>query len=125
MKASSFFAFLALTAVPTWIAASTHRDWLERVPERARARTNPLSQDSEAPLAGAKLFRHDCASCHGTDASGHGSRPNLLTHRVHDATDGELEWLLTNGNLAQGMPSWSRLPETERWQIVRYLHSLR
>jgi len=125
MKTSSFLIFLALTAVPTCIAASTHRDWLERVPESARARANPLRQDSEAPVAGAKLFRHDCASCHGTDASGRGSRPSLLTHRVHNATDGELEWILKNGNLAHGMPSWSKLPEAERWQIVCYLHSLR
>jgi hypothetical protein len=32
--------------------------------------------------------------------------------------------LLTNGDLAHRMPSWSRLREGERWQIVRYLHTL-
>lgn len=57
-------------------------------------------------------------------ARGRGSRPSLHSDRVHKATDGELKGLLTNGNLARGMPSWSRLPEAQRWQIVRYLRTL-
>jgi len=28
-----------------------------------------------------------------------------------------LEWLLTNGSLRNGMPSWSRLPEQQRWRL--------
>ena len=34
------------------------------------------------------------------------------------------EWLLTNGSMKNGMPSWSRLPEQQRWQIVSFLKSL-
>ena len=41
-----------------------------------------------------------------------------------NAKPGELQWLLTNGNLGKGMPSWSRLPEQQRWQLVAYLKTL-
>jgi len=37
---------------------------------------------------------------------------------------GALFWFL-NGNLKHGMPpSWSRLPDERRWQLVSYLKSL-
>ncbi|MGA9633226.1 MAG: hypothetical protein WBQ63_17505, partial [Candidatus Acidiferrales bacterium] len=44
--------------------------------------------------------------------------------RVQDATDGELAWLLRNGNLPRGMPSWSMMPEPSRWQVIAYVKSL-
>ena len=50
--------------------------------------------------------------------------PNLHSERVRAATPGELEWLLKNGSMKNGMPSWSRLPEQQRWQIVAFLKSL-
>jgi hypothetical protein len=52
------------------------------------------------------------------------NRPNLHSERVRAATPGELEWLLKNGSMRNGMPSWSRLPEQQRWQIVAFLKSL-
>ncbi len=114
---------LAGVASSVLFAASSGA-WLRKVPEAARVRTNPVASDPNAVAAGGKLFRHDCASCHGEDARGRGSRPSLHSQRVHQASDGEIEWLLTNGSLAHGMPSWSRLPEMERWQIVSYLRTL-
>ena len=48
-------------------------------------------------------------------------RPSLHSERVRAATPGELEWLLKNGSMKNGMPSWSRLPEQQRWQIVSFL----
>jgi mono/diheme cytochrome c family protein len=114
---------LGALALPALLMA-VDGGWLRRVPEAAGVRKNPLADDADAPVAGEKLFEHDCVPCHGTDARGRGARPSLRSSRVHNATDGELEWLLTNGDLAHGMPSWSHLPEGERWQIVRYLHTL-
>ena len=99
-------------------------DWRDFVPEKVRARENPLAADPQAAAAGAKLFQRHCAQCHGRDAGGHNGKPNLRSHRVRLATAGELEWLLTNGSLRHGMPSWSRLPEPQRWQIVSYLKGL-
>ena len=98
---------------------------LFRSPEKDRATANPMANDPEAPLAGAKLFQQHCASCHGHDAEGKSKHPGLHSDLVREAQPGELQWLLTNGSLRRGMPSWSRLPEEQRWQIVTYLKTLK
>ena len=43
---------------------------------------------------------------------------------MQDATDGEIFWLLKNGNLPKGMPTWNKLPEQTRWQVIAYVKSL-
>lgn len=98
--------------------------WIEKVPAKDRARQNPFAENPTAVPAGGKLFRQNCASCHGEDGMGKGNHPSLRTDRVRTATPGELQWLLTNGSMKIGMPSWSKLPEQQRWQIVTYLKSL-
>ena len=115
---------LTLLVAPAIARADQRGTWLAKVPAKDRDRPNPLSNDPQANDAGAKIFARNCASCHGKDARGTGRRPSLRTPRVQTATDGELQWLLHNGSIAQGMPSWSSLPEVQRWQLVRYLHSL-
>jgi mono/diheme cytochrome c family protein len=119
------FPGLALIVLVGSLAmASPKRDWLADVPEKDRVRANPFAGNTDAVAAGGILFRKNCASCHGEDALGTGKRPSLRTERVRGATDGELHWLLTNGYLGEGMPSWSKLPDAQRWQLVRFLHSL-
>jgi mono/diheme cytochrome c family protein len=98
--------------------------WKTRVPERDRTRENPYDSQANAVAAGAKLFHQNCASCHGNEATGTEKKPGLHSERIRNATPGELEWLLKNGSMKNGMPSWSRLPEQQRWQIVSYLKSL-
>jgi mono/diheme cytochrome c family protein len=101
---------------------------LRKVPAKDRDRANPLASDSDAAAGGAKIFAEHCAECHGEAAEGQVQgkhyRPNLHSGRVKQATPGELFWLLTNGSLRNGMPSWSRLPEPQRWQLVTYLKLL-
>jgi mono/diheme cytochrome c family protein len=98
--------------------------WLRKVPEADRKRINPFAGQIEAAAAGRTLFMDNCAKCHGDDARGRHNRPSLRSERVEHATDGELAWILRNGNTWKGMPSWSSLPEPERWQIIAYLRSL-
>ncbi len=86
--------------------------------------TNPYDGQRNAVGAGAKLYRDHCARCHGTTAEGHADAPSLKTARVHEKADGALFAFLTNGDLRRGMPSWSRLPDERRWQLVAYLKSL-
>ena len=98
--------------------------WLTKVPDKQRTRENPFAGRPEAVAAGAKLFRQNCSTCHCSEALGTKKYPNLHTEQVRAATDGELEWLLKNGSMKNGMPSWSKLPEQQRWQIVAFLKSL-
>jgi mono/diheme cytochrome c family protein len=94
------------------------------VPESYRRKLNPYAGQPDAIAAGGRLFAEHCAPCHQPDAMGKGKRPTLRSPRVQHATDGEIFWLLRNGILAHGMPSWSMIPEPSRWQIIAYLKSL-
>jgi len=71
--------------------------------------------------AGGKLFAQHCASCHGVNAEGGTRAPSLHTAAVQKMPDAALVQFLADGDLQKGMPSWSRLPEERRWQLVRYL----
>ncbi|HEY1526534.1 MAG TPA: cytochrome c [Candidatus Angelobacter sp.] len=125
MNPRKLLLLISLTMVATLLFASAGDGlWMTKVPEKARNRQNPFDSDTVAVAAGAKLFRQNCSSCHGGEAMGTDKRPNLHSERVRAATPGELEWLLKNGSMKNGMPSWSRLPEQQRWQIVSYLKSL-
>jgi mono/diheme cytochrome c family protein len=114
---------LALVALFT-LGFAADGAWLNSVPASARARQNPLAHRPDSVEAGRRLYSDHCASCHGIDARGSGRRPALVSPRIHEATDGDLAWLLENGNLRKGMPSWSKLPDERRWQIIAYLRSL-
>lgn len=96
--------------------------WQERVPAEMNSLVNPYQGQPQAKAAGAKLYRRHCAACHGKHAEGGGGKPSLRSLR---ASGGALFWLLRNGSLARGMPSWSRLPEQQRWQLITYLQTLR
>jgi mono/diheme cytochrome c family protein len=97
---------------------------LQKAPEKARNRPNPLQNDADAVAAGAILFAQHCAECHGNSAEGSRKAPSLLVPEVQTATPGALFWLLTNGVVRKRMPVWSKLPEPQRWQLVRYIKSL-
>jgi len=97
---------------------------LNRAPQKAIQRRNPLETDPDAVAAGAKLFELHCAECHGSTADGGRKGPSLRAHEVQQASPGTVFWLLTNGVVRRGMPVWSKLPEPQRWQIVTYLKSL-
>jgi mono/diheme cytochrome c family protein len=110
----------AATNNPKW-----NYDELMNVPERARARQNPLEGDPDAVRAGGKLFERHCSECHGMKAEGGKRGPSLLRREVQQAAAGTLFWVLTNGVVWHGMPVWSKLPEPQRWQIVAFLKSFK
>jgi mono/diheme cytochrome c family protein len=96
-------------------------------PADAAGRSNPLAQKPQAAAGGRKLFQRNCVECHGEDGSGIAKKhaADLQLPIVQDQTDGILFWKITNGNPDRGMPSFGRLPELQRWQIVLYLRTLK
>ncbi len=105
------------------LAASSTR-W-EHVPAKDHARTNPLASHPESISAGALVYRDHCLQCHKENATGDGrKKPSLRSERLRTASDGDIEWFLRQGDLGHGMPSWSNLPEAQRWQLVAYLRSI-
>jgi mono/diheme cytochrome c family protein len=97
---------------------------LDRAPAKARTRTNPYEAKPGARVAGEKLFRRECAECHGMDAAGLRKAPPLNLPSVTSAPPGTIFSVLRNGSLLRGMPSFAHIPEPQRWQIVTYLRSL-
>jgi mono/diheme cytochrome c family protein len=97
---------------------------LDKAPQKARTRRNPLENDPDAVGAGKKLFGMHCAECHGESAEGTHRAPSLRDPEVQHAPSGAIFWVLTNGIVWHGMPVWSKLPEPRRWQVVTYIKSL-
>jgi len=115
---------LLLAFTLSLLASIGDGQWLARVPAKEAARENPLASDPGATRVGAKLFAQHCAECHGKDGGGKNGKPSLHSAHVAQATPGQLFWLLTNGSLKNGMPSWSRLPEQQRWQLVTHVKTI-
>jgi mono/diheme cytochrome c family protein len=99
--------------------------WLKNVPTRDHERTNPYHDQADAIAAGRRVFVDRCSHCHGQNAEGTKKRPPLKSERVQNqATEGDLHWLLVNGNMGKGMPSWAKLADQQLWQVITYVKSL-
>ena len=119
------FGLICLTLSATLLlGAATSSRW-DRVPAKDHSRPNPFAARAESIAAGALIFKEHCAQCHRADGMGDGhKKPPLRSDRIKSASDGDLEWFLRQGDLGHGMPSWSSLPEAQRWQLIAYLRSI-
>jgi hypothetical protein len=115
MQAGKFVGLMMLLCA-AMVSLSADGGWLKHVPEADRNRVNPFAGQPEAIAAGGRVFEDHGAKCHGEDATGRAKRPSLRSDRVQRATDGEISWLLRNGNLPKGMPTRcaGRLSPTSR-----------
>ncbi len=98
-----------------------------RVPQDAAMKPNPLACKPDAAVGGKKLFLRNCTECHGQDGSGLVKKhaADLQLPVVQNQSDGTLFWKITNGNPDRGMPSFSKLPEPQRWQLVLFIRKLK
>jgi mono/diheme cytochrome c family protein len=97
-------------------------------PADAKAMKNPVKGVGNAK----KTVETNCVSCHGPGGKGDGPaaaalpppKPaNWTSDVVQKQSDGEIFWKISNGRGA--MPPWKHLPETERWEIVNYIRTLK
>jgi glucose/arabinose dehydrogenase/mono/diheme cytochrome c family protein len=91
-------------------------------PASAKLAKNPFQ--GQQPDAAKSDYQTRCAACHGPAGEGSGPIPSLLAAHTQGATDGELFWYITKGDLNSGMPPWASLPEEQRWRIINYLRVL-
>jgi mono/diheme cytochrome c family protein len=103
-----------------------------QAPPAARKMKNPVSLTGEQMGAIAKLYQERCAACHGEKGASDGpaamalpADPTNFTDSkvMAKTTDGELFWKIGKGRAP--MPGFDAdLPETSRWQLVRYIRQL-
>jgi len=102
--------------------------------DREMVKTSPVQADETNLVAGAQIYRDQCAACHGY----HGKPSSFGAHMFPDAPPlwdvhhhgpeavmgvsddppGETYWKVANGIRLTGMPSYKDvLTETEMWQV--------
>ncbi len=90
----------------------------------------PIPADESNYLAGAHIYRQNCAVCHGLPkqpptALSKGMfpvAPQLFEHPVTDDPPGETYWKASNGIRLSGMPGFSKtLSQTQLWQVTLML----
>lgn len=126
MKTARLTAIILLSATLCLLAQSAgyQQDPNWKAPAEAAAKRNPLAGKPQAAAGGKKLFQRECAQCHGDEGSGLKKAADLQLPVVQEQSDGALFWKITNGNPDRGMPSFSKLSENRRWQIVMHLREL-
>lgn len=111
----------------TWAAKTSLRATLAR---EAPRQDNPVALNDANLVAGIKLYKQNCAVCHG-GATGDPSNiakglyqraPQLGKDGVEDDPDGVTYWKITHGIRLTGMPAFSKtLTDEQRWQITLLL----
>lgn len=90
---------------------------------------NPTPVSAASLEIGRKNYQINCSVCHG--ASGLGNGPvtkygmagiSLVNERVMGYTDGYIYGMMRNGRGV--MPSYNRIEESDRWDVVNYVRAL-
>ena len=86
-----------------------------------------------AAKEGDKLFRKECASCHGTSGydltdAGRWMYPraaDLTSRDIQAYSDPEVFWIVKNGVRMSGMPAFGKVESDEHiWEMVFYFRTL-
>ena len=97
--------------------------------------TNPVPADSASVSRGRIQYQINCAVCHGASGMGDGpvAKIGMLSglapppigpnsNAANTLTDGYLFAIIRNGRVT--MPSYNRIEEPDRWDVVNYIRSL-
>jgi mono/diheme cytochrome c family protein len=90
---------------------------------------NPVAVSEASLVNGRKYFQINCAVCHGEKGMGDGPATqfgmpgiNLVSDITKGRSDGYIFGMIRNGRGM--MPSYNRIEEAERWDVVNYLRGL-
>jgi mono/diheme cytochrome c family protein len=91
--------------------------------------TNPTPVSDSSLANGRRHYQINCAVCHGASGAGDGPviafglpAPSLLTDIARNRSDGYVYGIIRNGRGL--MPSYNRIEDMDRWDVVNYLRGL-
>src|SRR4051812_16017349 len=85
---------------------------------------NPFANDPSAAASGQRVYSQACQACHGPGGQGDRGPALTATTLVHGSEDADLFHTIRTGVPGTQMPPFTRLTDTEVWQLVAYIHSL-
>lgn len=127
--------FVVLTLGSILLAAcnvgSTPAPTVAPVPAEYAGQTNPLGAESAAD--GEKVFKTNCAPCHGAQGNGDGPAgaaldpaPKNLADLQVNVGDDYLFWRINTGKPGTSMVAWKGILTDEQiWQIVAFIRTLK
>lgn len=106
------------------------KEW--KVPAADAKMKSTVTADDATLKEGKAIWLKDCKSCHGVKGLGDGTKADKIditcgdfsSKEFQSLTDGELYYKTTAGR--KPMPSFKeKLSNTERWQVVAYMRTLK
>jgi mono/diheme cytochrome c family protein len=114
------------TAVPAWMVS--YAPAIATIDSMAGI-ANPVPVSEASLTAGRMQYQINCAVCHGDNADGVGSATrfgfpgiSLQNDLAKGRTDGYVFGMIRNGRGL--MPSYNRIEERDRWDLINYLRAL-
>jgi len=104
-----------------------------KIPAEALKVPNPVKPTAASIAVGKKKYGYDCAMCHGTDGDGKGDlavdmKLKMLDYRdaaaLKSVTDGEMFYVIKNGNGGEMPSEADRLKDEDIWNLVNYIRSI-
>jgi mono/diheme cytochrome c family protein len=105
-------------------------------PQEYINKINPLRKEPRNLKKGKVLYRlkarKACKYCHGMEGKGDGSMADLMDNAprnltckkyMNKITDGELFWVIKEGVVEGGMPSYKHLSDKKIWQLIQYIRT--
>jgi len=129
MNSSIYIPILAFTSFVALQSATAPKKGGN--PEAAKIK-NPVAATPESIAAGKRAYQRLCVKCHGPEGKGDGSAatgavPPDLTDAQWDygSSDGDLFAVIHDGTSPDMEGYAGRLNDTEMWNVVNYVKTLR
>ena len=104
------------------------------MPADARAKQNPIADSPEVQKEARAHWADHCAACHANDGSGQNTMgqqmyppaPDMRKEGTQKMTDGDLFYIIENGERLTGMPAWggTKHGQEDSWKLVRFIRHL-
>jgi thiosulfate dehydrogenase len=121
------------TAKPSrWETAIAQSSLKASLARRASGTKNPLPASDEILLAGMKIFRNDCAGCHGESGrTSHWGTTNFyprvpqFAETPPELTAEQMFLVVKHGIRYSGMGGWNgEISDSEIWKVVTFLSKI-